>query len=83
MDLTQLAAVQPSPVYADGTEVEDTGSTHHNIKGYKDITVDPTKPPLTNDLQKQKIGSVKEFTESMLLRRSKGRILHKAIYTCW
>lgn len=69
--------MEPSPVNADGTEVEDTGSTHHNIKGYKDITVDPTKPPLTNHLQRERIRSVKEFTEDMLLRRSKGRILHR------
>lgn len=75
--------MEPSPVNADGTEVEDTGSAHHNIEGYKDITVDPTKPPLTNHLQRERIRPVKEFTEDMLLRGSKGRTLHKDTDSCW
>lgn len=75
--------MEPSPVNADGTEVEDTGSAHHNIEGYKDITVDPTKPPLTDHLQRERISSVNEFTEDMLLRGSKGRILHKDTDSCW
>jgi len=74
--------MEPSPVNADGTEVEDTGSTHHNVKGYKDITVDPTKPPLTNHLQSERRRSEKEFTEDMLWRRSKGTILHKSTDAC-
>lgn len=84
MDLIQLAAMEPSPVNADGTEVEDTGSTHHNIEGYKDITVDATKLPLADHLQRERIRSVKEFTaNSLLLRGSEGRNLHKDRDAYW
>lgn len=48
-----LSAAEPSPVNADGTEVEDAGGAHHDIKGHEDITVDATEPPLTNHLQRE------------------------------
>lgn len=49
-----FVAAEPSPVNADGTEVEDTGSAHHDIEGDEDITVDPTEPPLPNHLQRER-----------------------------
>lgn len=52
-----MAATEPSPVNADGTEVEDAGSAHHDIEGHEDITVDPTELPLTNHLQTEKTWS--------------------------
>lgn len=44
-----------SPVDADGTEVEDTGSAHHNIQSDEDITVDPAKSPLPDHLAREEI----------------------------
>ncbi len=39
-----------SPVDADGTQVEDAGGAHHDVQREKNITVDPTEPPFTNNL---------------------------------
>ncbi len=39
-----------SPVDADGTQVEDAGGAHHDVQREKNIAVDPTEPPFTNNL---------------------------------
>lgn len=36
-----------SPVDADSTQVEDTGSAHHHIQRDKDVTVEPAEEPGT------------------------------------
>lgn len=33
------------PVYADGTEVQDAGCTHHDIQGDKNITANAAEVP--------------------------------------
>lgn len=42
-----------SPINADGTEIEDAGSTHHHIQSDKDVTVDLAEAPLSHHLHEK------------------------------
>ena len=42
--------LSPSPVNADGAEIEDAGRAHHDVQSHKDVTVDLTEAPLAHHL---------------------------------